>query len=426
MINVPKRGGASWQDRLESLTYTSPSGTVIEAFFDATSEEVTARGKAWEFPGVDGVFVQRTGVNGREFPTKFIFSGADHDQRAAQCIAALSEPGFGKLQTPLYGKKTVAPLGKIKRSDDLVRGANQSIVEVTLFETLETLKPDQSRNAEAFILNRVEEFNAANGAAFKRGLSVDTTQRALRAINAVQAALRAVKQTLDKITRLDSAIRSGFSRNTGFIESSLSTLIGTPLALAASFASLTQLPGQFAGRLADKFQAYGRMLSALLGLDAATDPKSTIPQESENNLAVVSMVAGNALAGMCVSSTVADFDSREQSVAAAIELLETFDEFRDWRESRAEELGLIDDADAADALQKAIDASVFLLIQSSFSLPTQVTITTKTTRGLLELCAELYGTVQDDTLDIFLRSNNFSSAEILEIPSGREVVYYVS
>ena len=45
-------------------------------------------------------------------------------------------------------------------------------------------------------------------------------------------------------------------------------------------------------------------------------------------------------------------------------------------------------------------------------------------RTIIDLAAELYGSV-DDQLDFLINSNNLTGSEILELPRGREIVYYV-
>jgi len=45
-------------------------------------------------------------------------------------------------------------------------------------------------------------------------------------------------------------------------------------------------------------------------------------------------------------------------------------------------------------------------------------------RTIIDLVGELYGNI-DDELDFFINSNNLSGNEILELPKGKEIVYYV-
>src|SRR5690606_7543295 len=125
----------SWRDRVKEGAYKSPSGTRIRFDFEDVSRSFEARGTVFEFPGIDNASVQRTGISSRRYPLTCYFTGATCDLEAASFEAALSEPGIGTLQHPLYGEIPVTPFGEIERRDDLVRAANQSIVTVTFWTT---------------------------------------------------------------------------------------------------------------------------------------------------------------------------------------------------------------------------------------------------------------------------------------------------
>ena len=62
-------------------------------------------------------------------------------------------------------------------------------------------------------------------------------------------------------------------------------------------------------------------------------------------------------------------------------------------------------------------------MNASFALPMQRTFTLDRDRQVIELCAELYGTV--DCLDDFIIVNNFNIDEIELLPMGTKVSYYV-
>jgi hypothetical protein len=68
--------------------------------------------------------------------------------------------------------------------------------------------------------------------------------------------------------------------------------------------------------------------------------------------------------------------------------------------------------------------SAKLVLNASFSLPLQKTVTLDRDRQVVELCAELYGEI-DEKLDGFIALNNFNIDEIQLIPMGRSVSYYV-
>jgi len=60
----------------------------------------------------------------------------------------------------------------------------------------------------------------------------------------------------------------------------------------------------------------------------------------------------------------------------------------------------------------------------SFSLKQERSIVLDRARTIVDISAELYGEV-DAQLDFLINSNNLSGSEILEVPKGREIVYYV-
>lgn len=74
-------------------------------------------------------------------------------------------------------------------------------------------------------------------------------------------------------------------------------------------------------------------------------------------------------------------------------------------------------------LNELIYSSIQLIQTASFSLPMQRTIRLDRDRQVIELCCELYGSV--DYLDRFIIENDFSIDEIELVPMGREVTYYV-
>lgn len=65
-----------------------------------------------------------------------------------------------------------------------------------------------------------------------------------------------------------------------------------------------------------------------------------------------------------------------------------------------------------------------MVVSQSFTLKQERALVLSRDRGLVELVAELYGTI-DAELDFFISSNNLSGSDILSIPKGRTVVYYI-
>jgi prophage DNA circulation protein len=125
-----------WDDRLIEAAYTGPDGVRRLFIYTNVGEQVTKRTSTYDFPNVDGTYVQDLGHSGRRYQLKVIISGPDHDLEASAFMNALLLPGVGVLEHPMYGVKRVVPTGSITRRDDLVSAANQSVFEVTFWETV--------------------------------------------------------------------------------------------------------------------------------------------------------------------------------------------------------------------------------------------------------------------------------------------------
>jgi hypothetical protein len=116
--------------------------------------------------------------------------------------------------------------------------------------------------------------------------------------------------------------------------------------------------------------------------------------------------------------------SREEAIESSnkiIGLLETITAFED--EQTAQDAFVDSNSAAYMALVQVVYQSAQLIRDAAFALPMQRTFTLDRDRQVIELCAELYGSV--DYLDNFIMQNNFTLDEIELLPMGTKVSYYV-
>jgi hypothetical protein len=118
--------------------------------------------------------------------------------------------------------------------------------------------------------------------------------------------------------------------------------------------------------------------------------------------------------------------SRAEAVEAANQIAALYETFLDFAETKIEQDAFVDsDSETSYLLNALVQNSLRLILNAAFALPTQRTITLDRDRQIIELCAELYGTVDTDVIDKFIMENNLNIDEIGLIPMGREVSYYV-
>jgi prophage DNA circulation protein len=117
--------------------------------------------------------------------------------------------------------------------------------------------------------------------------------------------------------------------------------------------------------------------------------------------------------------------SREEAVAAAQQISALLESVTNFQDTKIAQNAFVDSSPTSYlALCELVYSSVQLILNASFALPMQKTITLERDRQVIELCAELYGTV--DYLDDFIIQNNFNVDEIGLLPMGKKVSYYVN
>ena len=118
------------------------------------------------------------------------------------------------------------------------------------------------------------------------------------------------------------------------------------------------------------------------------------------------------------------FATKTEALEAAETILAQFDALTEWRDDNFTSLGEIDTGTSYQQLLEAVALTAGFLVEISFTLKQERHLILNRNRTIIDLVAELYRSI-DDNLDFFITSNNLSGSEILELPAGREIVYYV-
>lgn len=408
----------SWEDRIIEAAYNSPDGDRIPFFYEDVGREGERKGTAFDFPDTDGTYIQDLGSTGRRYPLRAIFWGENYDIEATAFEDAINVPGVGKLEHPIYGVIDVVPLGVIRRRDDLKTAANQAIIELTFWNTIGVLFPTGQADVTAGVLNSVSQLNVSSAASFNDLVDIDTVIEETTLENRFAALLGASNALLKPIADANAEVSSLYNNSFNSLNSSIGLLVENPLVLAGQLAKTLQLPSTSIALFLNKIAAYSQILSAITGSVGATRLAA-----NKNEFATDIIYAENALAGEALSSVDNEFKSKPEALSAAENLLEEFELFIEWKDNNLENLEIIDTGTSYQQLQEVIAITAGALVEISFSLAPERRIVLDRDRTIIDLVAELYGEV-DAQLDFFINSNNLSGSEILELPAGKEVVYF--
>lgn len=413
----------AWTDRIREAAYTSPSGERTVFTYEDVSRSFEKKTTAYEFPDADGTYVQDLGHSGRRYPLRVIFWGADYDREADQFFDALGERGAGKLEHPRYGTVDVIPFGAIKQRDDLKTSANQAIIEVTFWATIGLIYPAAQRDPAASVLSAVDEYNDASAQQFEEVVELDTTVEQASFKGDYEALLDRAKAGLQTVADAQDNVRQQFNAVNDSINQGIDVLIAQPLTLAFQTAVLLQAPARALTNIKARLSAYSDLADSLIsGNGAVVSPG--LSSRRSNRFHANDLYASGAVTGSVVSVVNNRFETKTEALEAAEAVLAQFEAVAAWRDANYESLGQIDTGGAYQKLQEAVALTAGFLVEISFSLKQERRIVLDRDRTIVDLAAELYGSV-DDQLDFLINSNSLTGSEILELPRGREIVYYV-
>lgn len=427
---------STWVDRLQPAVYESPSGRRVEFAYEDVQRIIPLRTTAFEFPGVDNAYVQQNGYGARQYPVRAHFWGPYHDVLATAYEAALIEAGAGKLEHPLYGTLSpVVPFGEIARRNDLVRQANQSVVDVVFWTTTGAVYPTTGISPRNEIDAALDAHGDAMVAAFDEAVTVTSTIQKGNIKATILDFLQSAESTIGSLSDATSAVNRDFQLAARTINRGIDVLVGQPLLLARQIVNLTTAPGRALVGVRERLRGYADFADSIYESAAASGtsavPGATQPIQSaaqqlqeSNNFHAADLFIGGSVSGSALAALETTYLTRTGAVQAAASVLAQFDDASAWRDGRFDDLDQIDGGASYQALYRVVTLLAGYLVDTSFTLAPERSLVLDRARTIVDLCAQLYGDVSNDRLDFLITSNGLNGNEILELPKGKRVVYY--
>ena len=419
----------AWTDRLGPAAYISPGGRRFAFSYENVSRTVNKKTSAFQFPGVDGSFIQDLGREGRQYPIRAFFSGPDYDIAAAAFESALLERGRGRLEHPLYGVITVVPFGTITRRDDLKTAANQAVIELVFFEALELVYPQSDGDLAGLTNAAISAANTAGAADFAAGLNIELVADREGFLDTVNSIVSDIETQMQPIFDLQADAQRSFNRVQRSINRGVSVLVDQPLTLAAQFQQLIEAPARIVSDINARLDAYGNLARMITGYTAPAAPD----QNDLNTFRINDLVANAAVVASVVSVVNNRFETQPVALAAADTLLTQLDTIVTWRERTFNELAArttggrasVDTGGAYQGTQQAVAIGAQYLVDVSFTVPQERRIVIDRDRTIIDLAGEIYRRVDNEILDFLINTNQLTGSEILQLRRGQSVVYYV-
>ena len=417
----------TWKDDIREAAYTSNGGQRLTFQFEDVSTSFTKKGTVFQFPDSNETYVQELGSTGRSLPLRCIFSGADCNIQADKFEDAIRAKGVGILEHPMYGRFSVVPFGEVKRIDAIKTAANQTIIELTFFQTqgliftndqrdpTTEIKADNSGYINAIVFEYAKTFNA-------NSIGNRTDSKSY-----FETLKEDVQKQLAPIAAVTSSVQRQFAAIDRSIDNNFDLFLGDPLTLANQLVQLIQSPARSSALISEKLNTYSNMAKRIIrdGSDAINLLGDMLTFRTAD------LSTSSYVSGMVLSSINSSYDTRSKAVSAAEILIDQFSELSTWRDDNFQNLNgtsnvgeEVDVGESYQLLQKMIAQAAGYLVQLSFELVSERRIILTYERSLHDVVAEYYGDT-DEKFDFFINTNNLSGTEIINLPAGKEIVIFV-
>ncbi len=315
------------------------------------------------------------------------------------------------MEHPFYGDVDVVPFDLIARRDSLKSAANQSVISVTFFETIRLIYPNSQTDARNEVNDAINNTAATQAQESEDNIDNSLESNAELFKRKYNELLDNTKSSLEKIAEKTAAVQKQFDDISDSINRNIDVLIRDPATLAFQTNLLLQTPARSLTDIQARLGAYKELLGFVIS--GAPSSKNDFYMKNIFSTAIVSSTILAALNNQFVTKSTA--------IEFAADIVDIADQVENWKATYAPSP---DTGETYQQLQQAVALSAGFLVQLSFTLKEERTIVLDRKRTIIDLCAELFGNI-DDELDFFITSNSLSGSEILELPIGRRLVYYI-
>ncbi|MCL2138217.1 MAG: DNA circularization N-terminal domain-containing protein [Treponema sp.] len=434
------------QDReLLEAKYTAPSGKeFVFLWGDKFSKKTELKTGVFTFPDRDGAHVQHQGGGPVTFSIVCIFNSDDHVKNANDFEAALLERGIAELQHPVYGIVKVIPTGGIERENDLINNINESRVTITFTETI----TDEPVNLEAVpsdeIISDFEEFSESAAVEFAENIVIENISEQLQITATLDTETDMLNENLSFLALNDPDFLTSISELKNNVKSLLNkveNLFILKLNIARLILNVMKKPSRMFINITEKIKGYSQLITQIIK-QFKNDPFgiNNIKNAFSSTRLILSGSAASVASGAALSIMQSAASgvpaggafysgngvmSRETAVAVAVQLKELLNEIKEFEDRKIENNNFIDsNAHSYLLLIQLVHKSIDFILNISFLLPMRRKIKLDRDRNFIELCAELYGSVDDYYLDKMIIENNLNIDDFEILPMGREMFYY--
>lgn len=437
------------------LAFTSPvTKTRLEFVFDGTIEDGKTHNLGeFQFAGKDEKYFQDRSLTSDAYGFNLLLNNQD-DLRVARTIldekVTQDNPGMLEHPDPTLGTFPVVT-SSYRVNQNSVKGIGIISISVVFFRQIPNLiggDPSESNNpaSAAAILKTIDELNIDQATDLEDSVDLSTGQGVAALVEGTISAVEAAQEFLGSIAAQVDAINILFTNLAAEILSTADELARAPFDLARQIQNLIQLPMLAVDSATDRLAAYNEYVDSVLTFSETDENEFTAGSPSgKNTLSIAGTAALAAISAINYSAvstksvTLDEIVSGEEisdiGYLSRRQIIETIQTVQNTALNATAALSQLAADFGADTFfsqyfdfsilnKNLITATVRNLNQRIFSTSSEIIITTDRERNPVDLCGELYGSVEVNTVQFLVSSNKLHGDEIYLIPKDKEIVFY--
>lgn len=437
-----------------ALALTTPSGNRLEFLYDRKLEDGKTHNLGeFTFSGQDEKYFQDKSITSDSFPftillrdqdvLKTVRSALDEKKTdTADFILEHPDPSLGTFPVVVSNYKV---------SQNSVKGRGIIRISVVFFKTITNLlggDPAESTNPSSAgaSLTAIDDLNIDQATDFENSVNLDLGSAIASLSARVTDAVNSITDELSTIVSANEEIAIIFNNTAQEILINIDTLVLAPFNLARQMQNLIQLPMLAIDDPVQRIATYSELLTTLntFSQDDETEFSSGTPSglnilSGAGLFALATISAINYSAVSTSSVTIEEITSGEPVDSGYIsrtQIVETIEDVLDTALSVTElysdksanfgaETFFTQYFDYSILNKNLVAATVKNLNNRIFNTSREVTIVTNEELTPIQWCANLYQSVELNTINFFNDSNKIRGDEIYLVPKNRDIVYYV-
>lgn len=405
----------SWLEKIQNpLSITTGDGKKYAPKWKPTGKDVEYNVAVFEFPEVQGSLVRRGEVKGTRHNFDIYWDGEDHLDIATAFEISARNPKPWTVEHPYYGTILVHPMGmSFDHSSD-----NVTHITGGWIETITTDAPVAVQSTPDKILADKSVIDAQMCEAYSADVipkAKDLKEMGDKTASTYKLGVKGISNTIDS-----EAYFNAFQDATKAINNATAD----PLMAIRQIQAMINMPFQFVATVKQRINTLLSQLAAL-GNSVVTIISRSSKKLYENNAgSIVSSIIAATITGATYKTRKDAVDSIEAILNAWNGYLGNLDSLQSLNGGVAD--SYMPDAQSLISLSNLVSYSVSALLQIATNAKQERTMLLEEDSSVVLLTKRFYGLKEGDAaIDEFIDTNEIGLDEMIIVPKGRKIIYYV-